>query len=126
MSTSPTKHSIMLVDDEMELVSLFWAFLETDGHTVVPFSEPELVLEYFKETSTNHALLITDLRMPGLNGIDLAYNIRKLNSNIKIFFMTAFEIRYLESYPNYKEVRIDKLLQKLIRLSELRTLVENL
>lgn len=126
MSSSLTKHSIVLVDDEMELVSLFRAFLEKDGHTVVPFSDPELALEYFKGTSMNHALLITDLRMPGLNGIDLAYNIRKLNSNIKICLMTAFDIRDLESYPNYKEVRIDKLLQKPIRLSELRTLIENL
>ena len=126
MPSSPTKHFIVIVDDEMELVSLFRAFLEKVGHTVVAFSDPVLALEYFGETSMNHTLLITDLRMPGLSGIDLALSIRKLNSNIKIFLMTAFNIRDLEYFPNYKEVRIDKLLQKPIRFSELKTLIENL
>jgi DNA-binding response OmpR family regulator len=126
MSSSPSRHSIVLVDDEMDLVLLFRAFLEKDGHIVVPFSDPELALEYFKQTPMNHTLLITDLRMPGLSGIDLACSIRKLNSNIKIFLMTAFDIRDLESYPNYKDAKIDKLLQKPIGFSELRILIENL
>jgi CheY-like chemotaxis protein len=126
MTSSPNKHSIVLVDDEVELVSLFRSFLEKDQHNVVAFSEPLLTLEYFKETSANHTLLITDLRMPGMNGIDLAYSIRQLNSNIKIFLMTAFDIRDLASYSRYKEAQIDKLLQKPIRFSELRTLLKNL
>lgn len=72
-----------------------------------------MALEYFKETlSANHTLFITDLRMSGLCGIDLAYNIRKLISDIKIFLMTASNNRGLESHPFYKEARIDKLLQK--------------
>jgi CheY-like chemotaxis protein len=126
MTSSPNKHSIVLVDDEVELVSLFRSFLEKDQHNVVAFSEPLLALEYFKETSANHTLLITDLRMPGMNGIDLAYSIRQLNSNIKIFLMTAFDIRDLASYSRYKDAQIDKLLQKPIRFSELRTLLKNL
>jgi DNA-binding response OmpR family regulator len=116
----------MLVDDEMELVSLFEAFLEREGHDVISFPNPMLALEYFKETSTNHTLLITDLRMPGLCGIDLACSIRKLSKDIKIFLMTAFDIKDIEFSPTYNEAKIDKLLQKPIHFSELRNLIRSL
>ena len=65
-------HSIIVVDDEAQLAFLFKYFLERDGHDVVSFTDPFLALEYFKEIPNKHSLIITDLRMPGLCGIDLA------------------------------------------------------
>ena len=86
-----------------------------------------LALEYFKQTSDKYSLIITDLRMPGLCGIDLAKSIRTLGvPDIKIFLMTAFDARDLEAQPNYIEARIDKLFQKPIRFSELRTMINEL
>jgi CheY-like chemotaxis protein len=84
-------------------------------------------LEYFKQTCDKHSLIITDLRMPRLCGIDLAKSIRTLGApNIEIFLMTAFDTRDLEVQPNYIEARIDKLLQKPIHFSELRTMISEL
>ena len=65
--------------------------------------------------------------MPGLGGIDLAKSMRTLGApDIKIFLMTAFDTRDLEVQPNYIEARIDKLLQKPIHFSELRTMLNEL
>ena len=58
---------------------------------MVSFTDPVLAIEYFKETADKHSLIITDLRMPGISGIDLAKSIRQINSNVKIFLMTAFD-----------------------------------
>ena len=66
----------MVVDDELELASLFKTFLINQGYNVVFFTDPVLALEYFKETAGKHSLIITDLRMPGICGIDLANKIR--------------------------------------------------
>ena len=64
--------SIIIVDDEPELASLFKTFLKNEGYDVVSFTDPVLALEYYKETADKHSLIITDLRMPGICGIDLA------------------------------------------------------
>ena len=110
--------NILLVDDEIELCTLFKTFLINCGYDAVSNSNPVIALEYFKETSDNHSLIITDLRMPGMCGIDLANKIREIDSKIRIFLMTAFEIKDLEDRPDFKLARINRLLQKPIHFSE--------
>ena len=124
-SSSNSFHSIIVVDDEMELASLFKTFLINSGYNAVSFSDPLLALEYFKETPNKHSLIITDMRMPGMCGIELAIKVRENNEKIKIFLMTAFDIRDLENNPDYKAAKIDRLLQKPIRFSELREMINN-
>jgi CheY-like chemotaxis protein len=117
----------MVVDDEMELANMFKSFLENEGYNAITFVDPVLALEYFKQTSDKPSLIITDLRMPGLCGLDLAKSIRTLGPpDIKIFLMTAFDARDLEASSNYIQAKVDKLLQKPIRLSELRTMINEL
>jgi len=116
----------MVVDDEIELANLFRSFLENEGYNAISFVDPVLALEYFKQTSDKPSLIITDLRMPGVCGIDLAKSLRALDSNIKIFLMTAFDATDLEEQPIYIEAKIDKLLQKPIHFSELRTMINEL
>jgi CheY-like chemotaxis protein len=118
-------HSIIVVDDEPELATLFKAFLKNEGYGVVSFTDPILAFEYFKETAEKHSLIITDLRMPGICGIDLAKSIREMNIKIKIFLMTAFEILDLEDREDFKIARIDRLIQKPISFSDLREMIND-
>jgi len=113
----------MVIDDESELASLFKTILKNEGFEALSFSDPVLALEYFKETYDKHSLIITDMRMPGICGIELAKKIREINDQIKIFLMTAYEIRDLEDNPDYMAARFDKLIQKPIRFSELREMI---
>ena len=124
---SSTIPSIMVVDDEVQLSNLFKTFLLNEGYNAISFVDPVLALEHFRQTSDKYSLIITDLRMPGLGGIDLAKSMRTLGApDIKILLMTAFDTRDLEVQPNYIEVRIDKLLQKALHFSELRTMLNEL
>jgi CheY-like chemotaxis protein len=120
-----SSRSIIVVDDELELTSLFKAFLKNEGYDVVSFTDPVLALEYYKETADKHSLIITDLRMPGICGIDLAKSIREIDSKIKIFLMTAFESKDLEDLEDFKNARIDRLIQKPIRFSDLREMIND-
>jgi DNA-binding response OmpR family regulator len=74
-----------VIDDEVQLVSLFKESLRKEGFNVFPFTDAELALEYFKETTDRHNLIITDLRIPGMYGTDLAKKIRHINNKITIF-----------------------------------------
>ncbi|WP_458743911.1 response regulator [Candidatus Nitrosocosmicus sp. T] len=120
---SSATRSIIVVDDEIELATLFKTFLNQQGFNTISFVDPVLALEYFKETSDKHSLIITDLRMPSLNGLELAKKIRELNTNIKIFLMTAFETRDLENHIDFKMARIDRLIQKPVRFSDLKEMI---
>jgi DNA-binding response OmpR family regulator len=120
---SSATRSIIVVDDEIELATLFKTFLNQQGFNTISFVDPVLALEYFKETSDKHSLIITDLRMPSLNGLELAKKIRELNTNIKIFLMTAFEIRDLENHVDFKMARIDRLIQKPVSFSDLKEMI---
>ena len=117
--------SIVVVDDEPELASLFKAFLKNQGYDVVSFTDPVLALEYYKKTSDKHSLIITDLRMPGICGIDLAMKVREFDNKIKIFLMTAFESKDLEDRKDFKNARIDRLIQKPVRFSDLREMIND-
>ena len=64
------------------------------------------------------------MRMPGMCGIELAKKIRNFNDNIKIFLMTAFDIVDLENNHDYKAAKINRLLQKPIRFSDLREMIK--
>jgi DNA-binding response OmpR family regulator len=122
---SSATRSVIVVDDEIELATLFKTFLNQQGFNTISFVDPVLALEYFKETSDKHSLIITDLRMPSLNGLELAKKIRELNTNIKIFLMTAFETRDLENHVDFKMARIDRLIQKPVRFSDLKEMINN-
>ena len=84
-----------------------------------------MALDYFKQTSDKHSLILTDFRMPGICGIDLAKKIREINSRIKIFLMTAFETEGLNDSEEFKIAKIDRLLQKPIRFSDLREMIND-
>ena len=121
--SSTTTRSIMVVDDEVELATLFKAFLTKDGYDVMTFVDPVMAFDYFKETSHKHSLIITDLRMPGMCGLELAKKIRQVNLDIKIFLMTAFDISDLKENPDFNIAKIDRIIQKPVRFSHLRKMI---
>lgn len=108
-----------------ELASLFKEFLTKEGYHVFAFADPVMALEYFKETADKHSLIITDLKMPGICGIDLAENLRHINSKVKIFLMTVFETVDLKDNEDFKKAKFDRLIQKPVQISDLRELINN-
>ena len=117
---SRSSFSIIVVDDEIELANLFKAYLQRIGFDTVSFTDPCLALDYIKDNSKSFSLVITDLRMPKLSGIDLAREIRKVNENIKIVLITAFMTEDLIDDERFKIARIDRVLQKPMKFMNLK------
>lgn len=120
-----TPLSILIVDDEIELATLFKNYIEAMGLDAISFTNSLLALEYFKDNPNKFSLVITDLRMPGICGLELANNIRELNDLVNIFLITAFDISDLEGSEAYQSAKIDKVIQKPIKLSILKKLIED-
>lgn len=88
--------SILLVDDEPDIVIIFRQALRQHGYVVYGFTDPALALEHFKMNSKDYALIISDVRMPRMSGFELAASVRAIKPDAKIVLMSAFEVSDLE------------------------------
>jgi len=103
---------ILLLDDEIDLVAPFKLLLEKQGFSVFGFTEPLLALEHFQINLHKYRLVISDLRMPGMNGFEFIKKIKELKPEVKVFFMTAFELDDIEFKRVLPSVKIDEFIQK--------------
>lgn len=100
---SSSTQSILVVDDELDIVVIFKQALSRQGYTVFGFTDPLLALEHFKVNAEDYGLVITDVRMPRMSGFELAANIRAIKPDAKVVLMSAFEVSDLEfSMPGVK------------------------
>jgi CheY-like chemotaxis protein len=85
---------ILIVDDEPDITLCFKMALEDNGfkEQVDVYNDPSMVLTAFSPGS--YALLILDIAMPTINGLALYEKIRKIDSKIKVLFITAFDVDY--------------------------------
>ena len=85
------RSSIVVVDDESDLVFMFKVTLEMNSYNVIGFTNPVEALEYVKKNHDKCALLITDYRMPEINGCELGTKIKEIDDKIKVIIITAYE-----------------------------------
>lgn len=90
----PDERIVSIVDDEMDSTKLFNDALcgNIDGTRVITFNDPIIALQHFTENKENYALVISDLKMPNLNGLELLKKIKKLNDKVRTMLINAHEI----------------------------------
>ena len=91
---------ILVVDDEPDLILVFRTVLKAEGFKVDSFTDPQLALSNFKPNL--YDLVVLDITMPGMNGFQLYREIKKIDSKVKICFLTASEL-YYEDYRRKEE-----------------------
>jgi DNA-binding NtrC family response regulator len=79
---------IVFVDDEAKACDLFVRFCRGTDYRPFAFQEPQAALAHFKANGA--ALLITDLRMPGMDGIELLGEVREIDREVPAIVITAF------------------------------------
>ena len=90
----PSSFKIMLVDDEQDTLLTYKTFLlaAAEGYSVDAFTDSYEALKHF--ISLNHSyydLVITDIRMPGLNGLQLYQKIKAIDNTINVVFVSALD-----------------------------------
>ncbi len=87
-----SRGNIMLVDDQPDMLFTYRSFLEGQGFKVHTFTDPTVALRQFaKEDTSKYDLVVMDIRMPQLNGLQLYQRLRAINSTIRILFVTALD-----------------------------------
>jgi CheY-like chemotaxis protein len=116
--------TILVVDDALEIVLIFKAYLQKCGWTVKEFTDPILALQHFEQHSTDYTALLTDMRMPGMNGPSLARKAKGINPQVKIYLMSAFELSPSELERVLPTVKIDGMIEKPFSMHTLVSLIE--
>lgn len=102
--------SIMLVDDELDLLEVLEYGLVEEGYRVRSFEDSRDALEDFKSEPDEYSVVVADIRMTPIDGLELAKQILAVRREIRIILMTAMEIRgsisrKLRELPQCKVIR---------------------
>src|SRR5919197_4324964 len=89
---------ILLVDDEPDAALVYKIVLEHNRFKVDSFTDPLLALSNFKPNLYDLAIL--DIKMPNMNGFKLYQEIKKIDSKVKVCFLTASEMFYEDYRKN--------------------------
>ncbi|MGA8565073.1 MAG: response regulator, partial [Nitrososphaeraceae archaeon] len=109
------------MDDEYELVCLFKDMLSTiEGLEVYGFTSPSDAFEHIRLNVLNYDLVLSDLKLPEITGIELLTKIKELKPSVKALLMSAFDIQDDELFNEGKTRNIvNKFLQKPIKMDVL-------
>ena len=112
---------LLVVDDDSDIAQVLKMGLLKNGFLVNAFTNPEEALQSFKSNAESYCLVLSDVRMPKLSGIQLSKKVKEINPNVKVVLVTAFEIMDKVSLL----LHVDGFIQKPVGIKELTDKVLN-
>lgn len=110
---------ILVVDDEEGARELFSTILSEEGYDIALAENGEEALALFKETP--YDLVITDIKMPVMGGLQLLQEIRDTGSKTDVILVTAYG--EVETYLKAMSLGAAEYINKPVRIKELKRIV---
>ncbi len=117
----PAKIKILVVDDDKDVCDYLRQLLTEEGFRVKATTDPTQVIGYLKKD--RYHLILLDLKMPKLGGVELMRQIRKIDSDIIVIVLTAYP-SVASAVETMKQDAFDYL-QKPFKVEELRDVITN-
>jgi DNA-binding NtrC family response regulator len=117
---------ILAVDDDSDIVSMVEQALQIHGFKVSAFTDPAMALEHFKVNCKDYTMILSDIRMPGINGYEFVRKAKEIHKQVKIVLMSAFEIKDREFHNILPDIKVDAFLQKPFHIQQLNEVVEKI
>ena len=111
--------NILLIDDDRDILFTFTSIIEGEGYKTISFSDPQKALNHFSQMSPYHYdLIVMDIRMPGINGIQLYSKLKVMNPDIKVLFLSALDA-VEELLSIFSDIKSSEIIRKPIEPQEL-------
>ena len=110
---------LLVVDDDPDTILALKIGLLDYGFLVDAFTNPQEALQSFKANAESYCLVLLDIKMPALSGIQLARKVKEVNPNVKVLLLTALGIRDNEVYDVSSSTNVDGFIQKPVGNKEL-------
>jgi DNA-binding NtrC family response regulator len=120
---SSSSIKVLVVDDEPDILNIVRLALQRWGYVVDAFDNPEDALAHFQQNPSGYSLALTDIRMPGMNGIELAKEMQKTRPDIRIMVMTAYAEMNDEVHDNIPAIKKEDIVQKPFGVMQICTAV---
>lgn len=96
-----SEKTILVVDDETMVINVTSAILRSEGNVCLTATNGQEGLEVFLEHCDGIAMVVTDLNMPRMNGVEMARAIKEMKPEVKIIFVSGlaadFDVDYLRT-----------------------------
>ena len=114
---------VLLVDDDNDILYTFHSVLKSEGIQVYSYQDPLEALKHFNDHDY-YDLVILDIRMPGINGLQLYYKLREINRDFKVLFVSALEMpnELVNLLPG---IKTDSILKKPLEMDQFVSAVKN-
>src|SRR5690242_8536508 len=89
MHRGEQSRAILLVDDDDSVLKLVQEYLERAGYSVITAKDGALGLALFEQNRGKIALLLTDVTMPNMDGLELADRVLEVDGMLPVLFMSA-------------------------------------
>jgi len=89
MGLDKQSQTILVVDDEHAIRGLVKIMLESEGYTVLTAGDAETAIKIYEGHQSAVALLLTDIVMPNMSGVQLADRVLQIEPRMRILFMSA-------------------------------------
>ena len=116
---------ILAVDDDHDIARLTEQALSKHGFKVSSFTDALMALDHFKANYKNCGLVLSDIRMPGINGYEFVMQIKKINTKVKVILMSAFEINEKEFHNLLPDIKVDAFIRKPFSLQKLNDVIKS-
>ena len=103
---------LLVVDDDPDTILALKIGLINYGFLVDEFTNPEEALQKFKSNAESYCLVLLDVKMPALSGIQLAKKVKEANPNVKVLLLTGVVIRDIEFSKVFPSTIVDGFVQK--------------
>jgi two-component SAPR family response regulator len=85
-----------------------------------------MALEDFKVNCKDCIMILSDIRMPGMNGYELIKKAKEIDKQVNVVLMTAFEINDKEFHNLLPDIKVDALLQKPFSIQQLNNAIDRI
>ena len=124
MTSPQDADTILMLDDEFDIMSIFTLALERQGFHVIGFTEPLLALDHFQKSSDRSWLIVSDIMMPSIDGIQFIKRVKEVKPDVKVFFMSAFLTDDIQYRTGLSLLKVDEYIEKPITLNDFTKLVK--
>ena len=117
---------LLVIDDDPDTVNALKLGLINYGFLVDTFTDPEEALQKFKSNAESYNLMLLDIGMPAISGIQLAKKVKEANHNVKVLVLTGFGIRDIEFSKTFPPTQVDGFVQKPVGIRKLTDKISSL
>jgi two-component system response regulator (stage 0 sporulation protein F) len=110
---------ILAVDDDRDIVRLIEQALNRQGLKVSAFTDAAMALEDLKVNCKDCTMILSDIRMPGMNGYEFIKKAKEIDKHVKTILMSAFEIQEKDFHNMLPDIKVDAFLQKPFHIQQL-------